>query len=147
MINGQPFKSNFWKQIFLSWKRFTIFSQRSGVNICYLYSVSERLLAAHQDEFSFTLLVSLHKKWSFLRIWWHLLKKSLMENFIFWAVYIESMENDVPLNIWLMIKNENSMKPRKIKEYLENVIFTWIIFRVDWILRFCNLLVISQKQV
>ena len=57
------------------------------------------------------------------------------------------MENDVPLNIWLMIKNENSMKPRKIKEYLENVIFTWIIFRVDLILRFCNLLVISQKQV
>ena len=28
----------------------------------------------------------LHKKWSFLRIWSHLLKKSLMENFIFCAV-------------------------------------------------------------
>ena len=35
-------------------------------------------------------LITLHKKWSFplrnLRIWSHLLKKSLMENFIFCAV-------------------------------------------------------------
>ena len=29
----------------------------------------------------------LHKKWSFLRIWSHLLKKSLMENFIFCAAW------------------------------------------------------------
>ena len=29
---------------------------------------------------------SLHKKWSFLRIWSHLLKKSLTENFVFYAV-------------------------------------------------------------
>ena len=33
--------------------------------------------------------VALHKKWIFpLRIWSHLLKKSLMENFIFCAVFI-----------------------------------------------------------
>ena len=31
--------------------------------------------------------VLLHRKWSFLRIWSHLLKKYLMENFIFCAVY------------------------------------------------------------
>ena len=57
------------------------------------------------------------------------------------------MEGDVPLNIWLMIKNENAMEPRKTKEYLQNVIFTGITFHVDWILRFCNLLVSSQKQI
>ena len=34
--------------------------------------------------------VSLHKKWK-LRIWLHLLKKSLMENFIFCAVYIRKL--------------------------------------------------------
>lgn len=41
------------------------------------------------------------------------------------------MEGDVPLNIWLMIKNENAMEPRKTKEYLQNVIFTGITFHVD----------------
>ena len=37
---------------------------------------------------------SLHKKWRELRIWSHLLKKSLMENFIFRAVGVtEGMQN------------------------------------------------------
>ena len=47
--------------------------------------------------------LALHKKWSindffskcdqirsFLRIWWHLLKKSLMENFVFCSLWIDS---------------------------------------------------------
>ena len=32
---------------------------------------------------------TLSKNWSFLRIWWHLLKKSLMENLIFCAALVK----------------------------------------------------------
>ena len=44
----------------------------------------------------------LHKKWSFLRIWSHLLKKSLMENFIFYAVasaFTKSKSYEIKVNM------------------------------------------------
>ena len=52
---------------------------------------------------------------SFLRIWSHLLKKSLMENFIFCAVRGILNENHYPVNIYLLkVINRNTRKSEKI---------------------------------
>ena len=49
---------------------------------------------------------------SFLRIWWQLLKNSLMENFIFYAVWFNLLQNNiVSLKVWVLTLNViNSLK-------------------------------------
>ena len=60
----------------------------------------ELTYTAQKMKFSFTEFFSkIDEIRSFVRIWSHLLKKSLMENFIFWAVLVKTLGVDIS---WFM---------------------------------------------